>query len=409
MADICHLCKSETMVGLLDFGPQPICNRFLADPLDEEYTHPLAVGQCQACGLVQLSDAAPATEVKPRYDWITYAEPEGHLDRLAEIMAGLPGLTRDSTIAGVSFKDDSTLRRMNEKGFGNTWRIDVEADLGISDPCAGIETVQDRLDEEAARSMVNRSGHSDVVIARHILEHTHDMAGFMAALKGLLRKDGYVVIEAPDCMFSLQAPDYTTVWEEHLAYFTSETFRRTFRANGLSLVHFESFPYPLENSLVGIAQARDSGTFDSREGKTALLPAAKVLDDETHRGLTFRDELRERRQLLDQFFTGYRREHGKIALLGAGHLACTYINLLELKDRFEFVVDDNPNKRGLFMPGSRLPIRGSAALLEEDIKLCLLCVSPESEDRVVRNNEEFLRGGGEFYSVFPASKRALPI
>jgi hypothetical protein len=45
-------------------------------------------------------------------------------------------------------------------------------------------------------------------------------------------------------------------------------------------------------------------------------------------------------------------------MFGADHLACTFVNLLGLKDVVRFVADDNPHKLGLFMPGSRLPIRG---------------------------------------------------
>lgn len=105
----------------------------------------------------------------------------------------------------------------------------------------------------------------------------------------------------------------------------------------------------------------------------------------------------------------FRRNQGKVALLGAGHLACTFINLLELKDHIEFAVDDNPNKRGLFMPGSRLPILGSEALLDEDIKLCLLTVSPQAESRVIANNESYVKRGGSFSSISPASKMATRV
>ena len=43
-------------------------------------------------------------------------------------------------------------------------------------------------------------------------------------------------------------------------------------------------------------------------------------------------------------------------MLGAGHLSGAFINLYGLAEQIEFVADDNPNKQGLLMPGSRLPI-----------------------------------------------------
>ena len=42
--------------------------------------HRLALGQCSVCGLVQLVDPMPAGIVRPQFSWLTYNEPEGHLD-----------------------------------------------------------------------------------------------------------------------------------------------------------------------------------------------------------------------------------------------------------------------------------------------------------------------------------------
>ena len=94
-------------------------------------------------------------------------------------------------------------------------------------------------------------------------------------------------------------------------------------------------------------------------------------------------------------------------MFGAGHLSCFWINVLGVEAELEFVVDDHPAKRGLRMPGSRLPIRGSSALLEENITLCLLSLSPESEAKVLAKNPEFLARGGSFASIFPGRPNSL--
>ncbi len=61
------------------------------------------------------------------------------------------------------------------------------------------------------------------------------------------------------------------------------------------------------------------------------------------------------------------------------------------------------------MPGSRLPIFESRALVERHIRLCLLSVAPESEERVIERNTTFVQSGGRFASIFPASKYALKL
>ncbi|MFC1461945.1 hypothetical protein ACFLQR_05465, partial [Verrucomicrobiota bacterium] len=126
----CRLCDKDAVDELLNPGPQPICNRFLKKRDEPEESFSLTVGQCRTCGLVQLIDDVPAAELLPPYEWISYNEPEGHLDTLTDIIAGSPALEKQSVICGVSFKDDSLLRRLNDRGIARAWRIDPQADLG---------------------------------------------------------------------------------------------------------------------------------------------------------------------------------------------------------------------------------------------------------------------------------------
>lgn len=397
----CHLCGTEEVKELLDFGMQPVCNRFPTNAGDEEYTYPMAISQCSACGVVQISNPVPASELLPRYDWITYNEPEGHLDDLTETILALPDLTTESTICGVSFKDDSTLARLKKRGFQHTWRINPEADLGITDARAGIETIQDCLSPEAASMIKDKHGSADVVIVRHILEHAHDTFRFMQSIQQLVNSKAYIVFEVPDCTRALENCDYSTLWEEHILYFTPETFKRCLAYGGFSLYNFKCYPYPSENSLVAIVQV---------QGKARPSSSSEnILGSECRRAKLFAENFPNHTNKLKEFFSEYRRSKGKIALFGAGHLACVFVNLLGLKDLIDFCVDDNPNKRGLFLPGSQIPIYESSVLIKENIKLCLLSLSPLSEDKVIRTNKNFLAKGGTFLSIFPTSRRALRI
>lgn len=397
----CYLCQTEAVTEILDAGLQPIGNRFLTAAAAPENLYPMFIGQCQACGLIQTIDPVPAAELLPIFDWITYSEPEPHLDQMVEIIAGLPGITSQSKIGGVSFKDDSTLTRFEKLGFNDTWRIDPKEDLDITHPGAGVETIQVRLTPETAAVIAQKYGRADILIVRHILEHVHSAHHFIEALKALINPQGYIVFEVPDCARAIDHCDYTTLWEEHTLYFTPETFKNGLPACGLSLVHFENYPYPFENSLVGVVQPQPESV--------KVWPEAGLLEQEKRRAEIFARTLPEQKVKLKAFLADYSRNHGKIALFGAGHLACTYICIFEIRDSIAFVVDDNPHKRGLFMPGSRLPIRGSAALLEEEVKLCLLSLNPISEDKVIQNNPKFIDQGGEFRSIFPASPRALKV
>ena len=399
MVNICHVCEENSVTEVLDFGPQPICNRFLHDPMEDENRHPMVVGQCTVCGMVQIPDPVSAKDIVPPFDWISYNEPEGHLDELVNILTGLDGITKDSTICGVSYKDDTILRRFQDMGFKLTWRIDPKDDFGLGDPRMGIETIQERLRPETAKMILRNHRPFDLVIVRHILEHACRTGEFMKTLKQLVAPSGYIVFECPDCSRAFETFDYTALFEEHITYFTPNTFQLVFGLAGLSLIHFQRFPNAFENSLVGIARpvARDRDPF----------PTKQVLAHERRKVAAYSEMLPRYREKLIQYLSQYTKTTGQIALFGAGHRACTYVNLLGIKDYISFFVDDNPHKAGLFMPGSHLPIYASSRLIEKDIRMCLLGLSPEAEEKVLENNSYFTQKKGKFYSIFPLSEYAL--
>ena len=397
----CRLCRRPATAAFLDLGMQPVSNRFLTAPDAAEYTHPLAIGYCRACGVVQLDQPHPAHEVRPRFDWISYNEPESHLDQLADDLRALPGLSPESVVCGISYKDDSTLRRLRERGFPRTWIADLATDLGVREPGAGIESIQDCLTPQTARAIVARHGRPDVVIMRHVLEHAHDIHRLLEALRLLVAPQGYLVFEMPDATRALERCDYSTVWEEHVFYFTPATLPNSLALCGFETAYFRSFPYTLEDSLVVAVRPAPA----PRPG--GLGP--RQLAAETDRAERFLREFPRQRERYRAFFAGQRRERGPIAFLGAGHLSCALINYFDLADLVEFVVDDHPSKKGLFMPGSRLPIYGSEELVKRGVKLCCMSVRPEVEDKVIANNRPFLARGGAIASIFPDSRYALAV
>lgn len=390
----CLVCRADRVEPLLDLGPQPITNRFPLDEREREHLHPLVFGACRACGTAQLIAPPPAAELRPRVDWITYNEPEPHLDGLAERLAKLPGVGPSSVVVGVSGKDDSLLRRLRERGVARTRILDAAEDLGETDRRAFVETIQALLTPEKARAIAARRGGADLVIARHIFEHAGDPAAFARALFALAKPGGLVVVEAPDCTRSLAARDYTMLWEEHSLYLTPETFRHAVELSGGAIELEEVHPYALENSIVLVARA--GAAPGAAPGAEAGFAAAKAFAN----GFELRKS--ELRAWIEQASLS-----GRIAMFGAGHLGAVWLNALGVADKISFVIDDNPHKRGRRMPGSRLPILGSEALLDDGVAWALMAFSPDAEDRVMAKNAPFHGRGGRFASIFPGSPNSF--
>ncbi len=361
-------------------------------------THPLILGQCSHCGLAQLLNPAPPELVKPP-SLMQFSEPQGHLDVLVDRLVRLPGISPASRICGVTREDATTLERLHARGYRDTALFTPDKDLQIHDPCAGLETIQARFTPAWAETLVNRHGEFDIVIVRRCLEHAHNLKQLVGAIKRLIAPQGYVVFEVPDCTTMFDVLDYSFVWEEHVAYFTPETLVRTLRSLGLSPEFVVTYPSPLEGSLVVVAR------YPRGSAKTTRADQP-VSASEVARVARYVAEFPTRRRLWQEALGKLQRQH-PVALLGAGHLAVTFINLLGLEPLIDAVCDDAPDKVNRFIPGTQLRISPSNVLLQHSFGACLMAVAPESEPKVLARNQEFIQRGGRFASIFPASDHAL--
>ena len=317
----CCLCNSTCLETLVRAEAQPLGNRFLHSVDADEYTNVKHAAVCLDCGLVQMLTPVPAKEMMPLFDWITYNEPEPHLDRTAEVLFGLDGIGPDSVVGGVSFKDDSTIARLERMGVKNTWRIDPEAHLGVDRPGVGVETVQDRLPKCLDAGLAQFRESADILISRHIIEHCHDLQGYLRGLKAMIRPGGYLFLEAPCCDDQFRLKDFAPLWEEHLQYYTPALFKGLFAAMGFELVHYERVGYPLEDSLVGI------GRLVGEEQPFAI--EADELAAEVERARGYGKGFEEMRTWWAEYLAAFTKEQGKVAVFGAGHLGCSFVNLLD--------------------------------------------------------------------------------
>lgn len=393
----CNICNNKNLTVSLDLGPRPVCHHFIKED-DANDLYPLRLGQCEQCATVQIVGPLPTEALVPKYPWITCTEPEEHLDELVDKLAQLPGIDKSSPIFGISFKEDTTLRRFQERDFDNTWRI-PNTMLDIKDDRQSVETVQQRLTEQIAEQVVANQGRADIVIARHIIEHAYDLKTFIQTCKSMLNPEGYLVFEIPDCQYALSHFDYTTIWEEHTIYFTPATFKQMFALQGLELIEFETIPYLQEQSHIGIAK------LSTQDALPTL--SQEELENEKKQATQFFQSYTDNKQSLNEHLSSLQNKYGELAMLGAGHMGCMFLNLMEIKDKIKFVVDDNPNMTDLYMPGTKLKIVSSQELLSQDIKMCLLSVSETSLDKVLKRCSDYLDKGGKFVSIFPGSSLAL--
>ena len=391
--------KIESKDLLLDLGLQPVSNRFLKNKSDTCPKFPFKVVISRETGLISLNKTFPIKEIRPRYDWITHSEPEEHLDTLVDMIVRLPGISERSVVGSYSFKDNSTLERLRKIGFKNLWNINPRQDLGIKNEKCSVETFQSRFNMEKANKLANKYGLADIVIVRHVLEHAYNIGNFINSIKKLIKKEGYIVWEIPDCEKSLKKLDYTMFWEEHVYYFTEFTLKQLLKSYNFKIINFSSFNNFRENSLVAIVKFEKD--FFYKKDKYFN----KKLKKEILQAKFFARSLTAQRKKIKKKIFQFRGKfpNSNVAIYGAGHLTVAFISIMQLANLISFVIDDNSYKQNMIMPIGNIPIVNSKELCKGNIKLCLSSLNLETQSKIISKNKDFINKGGVFLSIFPTS------
>jgi SAM-dependent methyltransferase len=393
----CRLCGATEPRELLDLGSHPIAHHFLRDPGASEYTHPVSVAVCDACALIQLLDPVPPELLYSEYVTLSSWKHQPHVPRLLELLADERRLDTGASVLEIGSNDGGFLEALRAAGYSRLLGVEPAEDARAGAAERGVPTIGEYFDSRLARRLVDEHGRFDLFVARQVLEHIERLDELGAAMRGALAPGALVLVEVPNFGFALETRDYSAIWEEHVNYFTLETLSHYLESVGVRILHSETALFSGEILIV-------LGEYTGAPGASG--PGAHV-PDSVETANRYAREWPATRSRLAAELGEHRDGGGRIAVYGAGCRACSLINYAEIAPYVDFVVDDQPEKQRLFMPGSRLPILPSDALVSEGIDLCLLAVNAENEERVIARHDRFREGGGRFASLHPPSERLV--
>jgi hypothetical protein len=276
---------------------------------------------------------------------------------------------------GIGPFDAPVLDRITLIGF-NCMKLDLSSRLPYAPSrYPYLESIQALLRPEVLAELASEQGLANLVICRYLIEHSTDPVASLQGFRHLMIEDGLLYIEVPDSSKFLSVLDYSFIWEEHICYFTEDTFRTCAQKAGYEIVQFIRFPGELEDALVFLLRA----TKQLRYQKTNSLDRKN-----SEKFTRYRDKF-ENYKLQYQTTLSAITGDGvkKVAIFGAGHQSIMFLNALGLSHQFSYVIDDAPEKIGCLIPGTSIPIVPSEHFLtDKSIELCLLGVGPKTEKSV---------------------------
>ncbi len=386
----CRSCAAS-IEFLLDFGDQPIVNNLQIKPYSGQ-KFSIKLGGCTNCGLVQILNPIDPKEFYTNYANSSSVKREPHLDKLINKLKAT--LTKSAQIIDVGCNDGKFLSRLRESGFENLYGLEPSKNMSALASNAGFKIFNSYLSKKKSEEIIAKTGKFDCISLRQVLEHIENLSDFCAALRNLLKPNGFLVIEVPDAQSHFDFKDFA-LWEEHINDFNYASLKRLLQTFGFAVS--ESYNSQFSGVCLTVL---------------SQLVETQVTDFEPVNGTV--SSFRNWAQCFDSFCEKVQTELGEfisrdapIALYGVGSRSSFFLNVTKVMNKVSIAIDDDPAKQGNFLPGTSILIQSREdgfKLLKEN-SLVLLGVNGENENKLL--DKIAPNRNWEFKSILPPSEHLL--
>ena len=377
---------------------QPWCNHFLrADEVGTEPIYPLRVAYCLDCATAQLDHTVPKEVMFGNHTYLSGVTRSlsDHFRSVAEEVAQrfTAGKSRPSVL-DIGSNDGTQLKHFQTVGF-DVLGIESSRTTAEIANAAGVNTVNEFFNAD----LVSRIGRRfDVINAAGVFFHLEELHSVAEGIRIALADDGVFVVQFLYMPSIIDNLAFDQIYHEHLLYYTLTTVNQLLARHGLEL--FDAYLSPIHGgSIVGFA------THAGRLPKTSRLEhaLASEIRGEYNSINTYR-RFAERIQTMrveNLAFLEDRAAQGKrVYGMGAPVKGNTLLNYFGVTNRLmQCVVERNTLRRGLYTPGSHLPVLMEDELPEPPDVYYVLAWNFKRE--ILARNRDLLDRGVEFF--FPVN------
>lgn len=195
----------------------------------------------------------------------------------------------------------------------------------------------------------------DAFYCLNFLEHIPNPALFLRGIYNNLSDNAYGLIEVPNFDMILAKSLYSEFIQDHLSYFTTNSFINLLQNNGFEVL-------------------------STKEIWRGYIISADIKKRHKLNVSNFIKKQDALKQSIQQYLTKCKQKGIKIAAWGAGHQALANLSLLEMTDGIEFIIDSAPFKQNKMTPSTHIPIYGPEILKDGSIGAVIIMAAGFSEE-----------------------------
>lgn len=393
----CLVCGRGDLLHFLDLPGVPVyCNVLLttATAARDVARGDLTLAICRNCGHVFNTAFNPGLmDYTDRYENSLHFSPlfQEYAETLARELVERNGL-HGRRIVEIACGQGTFLRLLCKFGGNRGVGFDPSYRDGAShgrvsptrrDNPAEVEDIPVRF-VKAYYGADNEAVAADFLCCRQALEHVPDPVGFLTTLRedlcsvtapDLSNHVTTLFFEVPNSLYSLRDGGIWDFIYEHVSYFCARSLKECFERAGFTVQRtWESF-----GGQFLCLEAKWPGTGETAGDFAGVPSPGQLAGYAAGLGETVRSLVDVWRGRLDRL----RRQGRRVAIWGAGSKGVTFLNMMDAEDAIGYVVDINPEKRGMFVAGTGHPVISPDRMVQDPPDL-VICMNPRYRNEIRR-------------------------
>ncbi len=397
---ICRVCDSTNLELAIDLGEQPWGNDFLTkEQVGKEPFYPLRVVFCHECKTVQLDHTVKKEIMFGDHTYLsgTTRTLDEHFRRVAHEVDSrfFPGKKKKAAF-DIGSNDGTQLKHYKSLGYDI---LGVESSVRTAKLAneRGFPTLNEFFNLQAAKRIKRKF---EVINASGIFFHLEELHSVTDGIKELLADDGVFVVQFIYMKTAMDNIAFDQIYHEHLLYYTLETIEKLLARHGLSM--FDAYEAPIHGgSIMGFVTHK--GKAEKSKRLLSMLEAERdARTNEFKSYLDFAKKVEGLKERETEYINRAKTAGKTIYGLGAPVKGNTLLNYFKIgPDKFEYLIERNPLRKGLYSPGMHIPIQLESEMEKQPDIYYVLAWNFKNE--ILERNKGLIESGIEFH--FPINPK----
>lgn len=401
----CRFCGHELTNTFVDLGLSPLSNEYITkENLNKgQQFYPLHVMVCEKCFLVQALEYEKPENIFTDYKYFSSYSKSWleHAKKYVDMIVSRVNLNEKSQVVEIASNDGYLLQYFKPYNMP-ILGIEPAENVAKEAESKGIPTISEFFGEELANKLKKEGKQADLLIGNNVLAHVPNINDFVKGIKIILKQDGIVTMEFPHLLNLIDKNQFDTIYHEHFSYLSLITVKNIFESKGLKIYDVEKLPTH-GGSLRIYATHKENNTVEEMKSIIELLNEERKFGLENiSTYIQFDEKVKEIKRNALSTFINIKEEGKNIAAYGAAAKGNTFLNYCGIGREFiDYVVDANPYKQELYLPGTCIPIMSSKQL--EKTKPDYVIILPWNlKEEIIEQIKFIKKWNGKFVTFIPS-------